>query len=108
MFTIAGEDLEAEAREECSENGKSGLSTLLGLIIDSEKAEDEKRGEERMSGRCVTKDRPLGNQKAAEKGIGLEERGTVNREDVNIGGFGDVLCQATCVLRSDVLMCITK
>ena len=55
-----------------------------------------------MSGRCVTKDRPLGNQKAAEKGIGLEERGTVNREDVNIGGFGDVLCQATCVLRSDV------
>ena len=26
---------------------KSGLSTLLGLIIDSEKAEDEKRGEER-------------------------------------------------------------
>ena len=61
-----------------------------------------------MSGRAVTKDRPLGNQKAAEKGIGLEERGTVNGEDVNIGSFGDVLCQASCVLRADVLMCITK
>ena len=61
-----------------------------------------------MSGRGVTKDRPLGNQKAAEKGIGLEERGTVNGEDVNIGSFGDVLCQASCVLRADVLMCITK
>ena len=61
-----------------------------------------------MSGRCVTKDRPLGNQKAAEKGIGLEERGTVHGKDVNIGGFGDVLCQATCVLRSDILVCVTK
>ena len=43
------------------------------LIIDSEKAEDKKRGKERMSGRGVTKNRPLGNQEAAEKGIGLEE-----------------------------------
>ena len=108
MFTVTGEDLEAETREECSENGTSGLSTLLSLIIDSKKAKDEEGGEERMSGRCVTEDRPLGNQKAAEKGLGLEERGTVNRKDVNIGGFGDVLCQATCVLRPDILVCVTK
>ena len=33
----------------------------------------------------------LGNQKAAERGIGLDERGTVNGEDVNIGGFDNVL-----------------
>ena len=41
-----------------------------------------------MSGSSVTQDGPLGNQKAAEQGIGLEERRAVNREDINIGGFG--------------------
>ena len=97
-----------KAREECSKNGKSGLSALLGLIIDSEKAEDKKRGKERMSGRGVTKNRPLGNQEAAEKGIGLEERGAVDRENINIGSFGYALCQASCVLRANVLMCITE
>ena len=61
-----------------------------------------------MSGRGVTKDRPLGNQKAAEKGIGLEERGTVDGENVNIGSFGYVLCQASCVLRVNVLMPLPK
>ena len=61
-----------------------------------------------MSGSGVTKDRPLGNQKAAEKGIGLEERGAVDGENINIGSFGYVLCQAACVLGANGLVCITK
>ena len=61
-----------------------------------------------MSGSSVTKDRPLSNQEAAEKGIGLEERGAVYGEDINIGSFGYVLCEATCVLGANGWVCITK
>ena len=61
-----------------------------------------------MSGSSVTKDRPLSNQKAAERGIGLEERGAVYGEDVNIGSFGYVLGKAACVLGANGLVCITK
>ena len=77
------------------------------LIIDSKTAKDEKGGEEWMGGRGITKDGPLGNQKAAEKGIRLKEWGAVDGEDVNIGGFGYLLCEATCVLGANVLMCVT-
>ena len=91
MFTIAGENLEAEARKERSENSEPRLSALLCFIINGESAEEKKRGKERVSGSSVTQDGPLSSQKAAEQGIGLEERRAVNREDINIGGFGYVL-----------------
>jgi len=38
----------------------------------------------------------------------LEELGAVDREDVNVCSFGDVLSETTCVLRANVLMRITE
>lgn len=34
--------------------------------------------------------------------------GAVDREDINACSFGNVLGEATCVLRADILMCITE
>ena len=81
---------------------------MLCFIVNGESAEDKKGDEERMSGSSVTKDRPLGNQKTAEKGIRLEEGGAIYGEHVNIGSFGYVLCQAACVLGANGWVCITK
>ena len=68
----------------------------------------KERGKEWVSGSSITQDRPLSDQKAAEKGIGLEERRAVNREDINISGFGYVLGQAACILGANGWVRIAK
>lgn len=51
-----------------------------------------------MGGGGIPKNGALCHEKASKRRIGLKEGGFVNRENVNAGGFGDVLGKATSVL----------
>lgn len=67
MLTVPCKNLKTEAREESCDNGESGLTALLCLIVDGKAAKKKKSGEEGVGRGGVPKDGPLSNQEASEK-----------------------------------------
>lgn len=57
-----------------------------------------------MERSSIAKDGALSDEEAAELRVRLKKLGAIDREDIDVSGFGNILGETTCVLGADILV----
>jgi len=108
LLPITSEDLKAEAGEQSCDDGKATLAALLGFIVNSQSAEAQEGGEERIGRGSITQDGALCHEETTKRRVRLKELRSINSKNVDASCFRDTVGETPGILRPNTLMCVSE